>query len=46
MKKIIALILAAAFLLLSCVHQQDLTEEEKEAYRKAKRRYDAGQSGP
>ena len=45
MKKIIAFIMAAAFFLLSCAHQQNLTEEEKEAYRKAKRRYDAGQRG-
>ena len=41
-----ALILAGALLLLGCANQQNLTEEEKEAYRKARMRYDAGQKGP
>ncbi|UCH21710.1 MAG: hypothetical protein JSU83_00090 [Deltaproteobacteria bacterium] len=44
MKKIIVLILTALFL-FSCAHQQELTEEEKEAYRRGKARYDAGQRG-
>jgi PBP1b-binding outer membrane lipoprotein LpoB len=44
MKKIIVLILTALFL-LSCAHQQDLTEEEKEAYRRERARYEAGQRG-
>jgi hypothetical protein len=30
--------------LLSCVHQENLSEEEKEKYRNSKMRYDAGQS--
>ncbi len=47
MKKLVALLMAGTLFLLGCVHQQNLTEEEKEAYRKAKMRYDAGQrSGP
>ena len=45
MKKIIPLILAGMFFLLSCAHQDNLTEEEKDKYRDAKRRYDAGQRG-
>jgi len=45
MKKLITLLLAGLLLLSGCAHQQDLTEEEKEAYRKAKTRYDAGQRG-
>jgi len=45
MKKIIALILAGMFLVLSCAHQKNLSEEEKEKFRKARQRYDAGQRG-
>jgi hypothetical protein len=45
MKKLIALLLAGALLVLGCVHQQNLSEEEKEAYRKAKMRYDSSR-GP
>ena len=45
MKKIIALVLAATIFLLSCAHNENLTEEEKQKYREAKRRYDAGQRG-
>jgi len=45
MKKIIALILAGMFFLLSCAHQDNLSDEEKEKYRKARQRYDAGQRG-
>ena len=43
MKKIIALILAAMIFLIGCAHNENLTEEEKQKYRDAKRRYDAGQ---
>jgi PBP1b-binding outer membrane lipoprotein LpoB len=46
MKTLIALILAGALLLLGCANQQNLTEEEKAAYRKANMRYKAGQRGP
>jgi hypothetical protein len=45
MKKLIAFLLAGTLFLLGCAHQQNQTEEEKEAYRKAKMRYDAGQRG-
>jgi hypothetical protein len=45
MKKIIALILAGMFLVLSCANQKNLSEEEKEKYRNARQRYDAGQRG-
>jgi len=45
MKTLIALILAGALLLLGCANQQNLTDEEKEAYRKANMRYEAGQRG-
>ena len=45
MKKLIALILAGMFFLISCAHQENLTDEEKAKYRDAKRRYDAGQRG-
>jgi hypothetical protein len=44
MKRLISLFLAGTLLLLSCVHQENLSEEEKEKYRKAKMRYDPGQS--
>ena len=45
MKKIIALILAGMFFLISCAHQDNLSDEEKEKFRKARQRYDAGQRG-
>jgi len=45
MKKLIAVLLVSIFVLLSCAHQDNLSEEEKEAYRRAKMRYDAGQRG-
>ena len=43
MKKLISLFLAGTLLLLSCAHQENLSEEEKEKYRRARMRYDAGQ---
>ena len=43
MKKIIILILAGLFF-LGCAHQDNLTEEEREKYRRAKQRYNAGQT--
>ena len=45
MKKLITLLLAGTLFLIGCAHQQNLTEEEKEAYRKANIRYEAGQRG-
>ena len=45
MKKVIPLILAGMFFLLSCAHQDNLNDEEKQNYRDAKRRYDSGQRG-
>jgi len=45
MKKIIALIIVGVVLLGSCAHQQDLSEDDKSKYRKARQRYDAGQKG-
>ena len=45
MKKLIASLIAGIIFLLSCAHQGDLTEEEKEKYRRARQRYDAGQRG-
>ena len=45
MKPIFALIIAAAIFLLSCAHNENLTEEERQKYRNAKRQYDAGQRG-
>ena len=45
MKKIFALVLAGTIFLLSCAHNENLTEEERQKYRDAKRRYDAGQRG-
>ncbi len=45
MRKLIAFILASIFFLLSCVHQDNLSEEDKEKYRKARMKYDAGQRG-
>ena len=45
MKKLIALVIAGIVFLLSCAHQGDLTEEEREKYRRARQRYEAGQRG-
>jgi PBP1b-binding outer membrane lipoprotein LpoB len=45
MKKIIALIIVGVVLLVSCAHQQDLSEDDISKYRKARQRYDAGQKG-
>lgn len=45
MKKLIGLLVLGMLLILGCAHQKDLTEEEKEAYRKSKLRYEAGQRG-
>jgi hypothetical protein len=42
-KKIIILILAS-LLYLSCAHQDNLTEEEREKYRRAYQRYHSGQT--
>ena len=47
MKKPILTILAAVLFLLNCAHQENLSEEEKDAYRKSRQRYEWGQrSGP
>ena len=43
MKKMIILILASLFL-LGCAHQDNLSEEEREKYRRAQQRYNAGQT--
>jgi hypothetical protein len=45
MKKLIAALLAAAILALSCASQNNLSEAEQEKYRKARQRYEAGQKG-
>jgi len=45
MKKMISLIFAGLFFLLSCAHTDNLSDEQQEAYRKAKQRYDWGQRG-
>jgi len=45
MKKLIALIFAAVVLITSCAHQQNLSEEEKAEYRRAREVYDRGQRG-
>jgi hypothetical protein len=42
MKKIIILI-TASLLFFSCAHQDNMTEEERQKWRRAKQRYDAGQ---
>jgi hypothetical protein len=42
MKKILILILAI-LLFLSCAHNDNMTEEEREKYRRANQRYKAGQ---
>jgi len=39
MKKLIAFLLAGTLLLLSCAHHKDLTEEEREEYRKSREIY-------
>lgn len=43
MKKIIILILAS-LLFLSCAHQDNLSEEERDKWRRANQRYKAGQT--
>ncbi|MGD9133824.1 MAG: hypothetical protein PVF78_09275 [Desulfobacterales bacterium] len=45
MKKLIALLIASIMLFLSCAHQKNLTEDEKEKYRRSRQRYEAGQRG-
>ena len=45
MKKLIALMLAGTILIISCAHQDNLSEEDKEKYRRSKKTYDAGQRG-
>jgi hypothetical protein len=42
MKKIFILVLTC-LLFLSCAHQNNLTEEDREKYRKANERYHKGQ---
>ena len=44
-KKLIAFLLVGMFFLLGCANKQNLTEEEKEAFRRGKMRYDASR-GP
>ena len=41
MKKLMTILVAGVLFLLGCANQQNLTEEEKEAYRKGKMSYDA-----
>jgi hypothetical protein len=43
MKKLIVLIIAGIMLILSCAQNQNLTEEEREKYRRARQRYEWGQ---
>ena len=45
MKNLIVYILALTLLLLSCVHHKDLTEEEREEYRKSRDFYYRMQGG-
>ena len=45
MTKKIIMIIMTALVLAGCVQNQNLTEEEKEAYRKAQKRYEWGQKG-
>ncbi|MBW2411874.1 MAG: hypothetical protein JRF72_18930 [Deltaproteobacteria bacterium] len=45
MKKTIVLIMSALLFFLSCAHNQPMTEEEKEKWRRSKMRYQAGQAG-
>lgn len=44
MKKCIVLLMAGILFLLSCSHSRNLTEEEREKYRKSNMRYKAGQT--
>jgi len=46
MKKLIAIITIGVMLLLGCVHQSELSEEEKRKYGRARQIYNAGQDGP
>jgi PBP1b-binding outer membrane lipoprotein LpoB len=43
MKKYIAFLLAGVLFLAGCLSSKNLSEEEKEKYRKARIRYEAGQ---
>ena len=45
MKKLIALMTASLLFILSCANSKNLSEEEKERYREARQRYEAGQRG-
>lgn len=45
MKKLIAMLIAGIMFFLSCAHQENLTEDEREKLRRAKQRYDWGQRG-
>ena len=45
MKKILAFLMAGMLFLLGCANQQNLSEEEQDAYRRGKMRYDASR-GP
>ena len=45
MKKIIVLIMSALIFMLSCAQNQPMTEEEREKWRRARMRYNAGQAG-
>ena len=42
MKRVIILILAS-LLFLNCAHQDNMTEEEREKYRRSNQQYKAGQ---
>jgi len=46
MKRLIAIITIGFMLTLGCAHQSELTEEEKQKYRRARQTYNAGQDGP
>ncbi len=45
MKKIIVLLISALIFFLSCAHNEPMTEEEREKWRRSKMRYEAGQRG-
>ena len=45
MKKLIAFLLAGTLLLLSCAHHKDLTDDEREEYRKSREIYYRTQGG-
>ena len=45
MRKIIMLIMSALIFIMSCAHNEPMTEEEREKWRKSKMRYRAGQAG-